>query len=133
MASTLTKFLLGGVLAVAVGQAIGGSIKVSPPARESQPINTQEHKVESTKATVEPKPIAKSAPNESRPSKSADLDDAARAVALVINLNGYLCAKPIEVRQAGADLYGVRCIMYRSGEGRANYLVNTRSNEVSEI
>lgn len=133
MASTLTKFLLGGVLAAAVGQTIGGAIEVSPPAKESKPVNTQEHKVESAKAVAEPKPIPKSAPSESRSIKPTDLDDADRAIALVINLNGYLCAKPIEVRPAGTDLYGVRCVMSRSGEGRANYLVNTRTNEVSEI
>lgn len=66
--------------------------------------------------------------------KIADLDEGERLIRLIINANGYLCAKPIEVRPTGSEgLYGVQCITHRSGEGTANYLVNARTKEVTEI
>lgn len=62
--------------------------------------------------------------------KRGDLDPADRAIALAINLSGNLCAKPIEVREAGTQLYAVRCITNRNGTGMSDYFVNSRTNEV---
>ena len=61
------------------------------------------------------------------------MDDADKAIGAVINLNGHLCARPIEVKEAGTGLYGVRCITRRDGTGISDYLVNSRTNEVEAI
>ncbi len=68
-----------------------------------------------------------------KPVKLADLDEADRAIRLAINQSGHLCARPTEVREVAADLYGVHCITNRNGTGGSNYLVNSRTNEVEEI
>ena len=83
---------------------------------------------------VSPAPVADNAPpSKPEPVKIGDLDEAEKAIRLAINLSGNLCAKPIEVREVGANLYGVHCITNRDGTGRSNYLVNSRTNEVDKI
>lgn len=67
------------------------------------------------------------------PVRIADLDEADKAIRLTINLSGHLCAKPILVRPAGGDHYGVTCILYRSGKGRANYLVQSSTGKVTAL
>lgn len=147
MASTALKVTMGVLVGVSALAALQDISKSSAPAL---PERTEAAAIDRVKATPEPAKLpsgsdgteskqhtaADLAPSETskpKPIRMTDLDDADRLIRLAINLNGYLCAKPIEVRPAGNDLYGVRCIMYRSGQGRANYLVNTRTNEVSEI
>ena len=71
--------------------------------------------------------------SKAEPVKPGDLDDAEKAIGLAINLAGYLCAKPTEVVEAGPQLYGVHCITNRDGTGRSNYLVNSRTHEVTPI
>lgn len=61
------------------------------------------------------------------------MDDVDRMIGATINLNGYLCARPIEVAEAGTGLYGVRCITRRDGTGISDYLVNARTNDVEPI
>lgn len=54
-------------------------------------------------------------------------------LAAAINSNGHLCAKPVDMQQADASHYGIRCVTRRSGEGRSNYLVNVQTGEVTPI
>ena len=61
------------------------------------------------------------------------MDEVDQMIGAVINMNGYLCARPIAVREAGTGLYGVRCITRRDGTGISDYLVNSRTNEVEPI
>lgn len=67
------------------------------------------------------------------PAEKKKMAEASDFVAAAINLNGHLCARPVEMMQAGAGLYGIGCIARRDGQGRANYLVNTKTAEVSPI
>ena len=62
------------------------------------------------------------------------MDDADHMIGAMINLNGFLCARPTLVQPAGSpDLYAVQCITHRSGRGISNYLVNARTNQVTKI
>jgi hypothetical protein len=54
-------------------------------------------------------------------------------IGATINMQGHLCARPIEAQQASDGLYGVGCVTQRNGYGRSNYLINTRSGEVTKI
>ena len=70
----------------------------------------------------------------SGPIKLSDLDEDQQAFRLLINVNGYLCAKPVEiVPTASVGVYRVQCITNRSGRGISNYFVNGMTNEVTEI
>lgn len=59
--------------------------------------------------------------------------EAADLISATINLNGHLCARPVEMQKAADGLYGISCISRRDGSGRSNYLLNIRSGAVSEI
>ena len=62
------------------------------------------------------------------------MDDADKMIGAVINLNGYLCARPIQVQPTEYEnVYGVQCITRRDGTGISNYIVNSRTNEVTKI
>lgn len=54
-------------------------------------------------------------------------------LAATINTQGYLCARPMEALKAADEMYGVGCVTNRNGYGRTNYIINTRSGEVSKI
>ncbi len=73
-----------------------------------------------------------SSPPKSR-SEKKKAAQAADFVGYAINSQGHLCARPIEAQKAAAEMYGVGCITRRDGYGRSNYLVNTRTGQVTEI
>lgn len=54
-------------------------------------------------------------------------------LAAAINIEGHLCARPIEARQADNNHYGIGCIERRAGERRINYLVNVHTGSVTPI
>ena len=58
-----------------------------------------------------------------------DLADAKDAVAALINLNGHLCAEPVDVRplKVRQSAFEVTCIEYRGGSGRVRYIVDGAS------
>lgn len=126
---------VGGIWAL---QAIGNNVESQFAEMDAQEQAAAAVATETVAAeppmTTPAVPAAIQAPSSKpRPVKTADLDNADRAIAATINLNGYLCAKPIEVRYAATDLYGVRCITNRNGTGISDYLVNSRTGEVSVI
>ena len=56
---------------------------------------------------------------------ATDKKDVNEMLATLLNLQGYLCAKVINV--APLDLpkhYEVRCIEYRGGQGTVDYIIN---------
>lgn len=126
----------GGVFAtllVGTGILIGCTSRPAPGLQESSDpvvLTPEQHRfaVEET---------AKTRTESSETIDLADLppmDDADRMIGAVINLNGHLCARPTLVQPTGSqDLYAVQCITYRSGKGISNYLVNSRTNEVTKI
>lgn len=163
MASLVTKFLIGSVVAAGFGQYVGSNIPIVMP-NDHDPAAAQTHASRSPTAAAKTETgialSAASAPSQSvkaEPARvgrtgleQAILDafpttapksrkarktaaNASDFVGYTINANGYLCAKPIEGRRVDNTFYGVQCIMYRSGNGVANYLLNTRTNEVTEI
>jgi hypothetical protein len=53
-------------------------------------------------------------------------DELKEVTALILNVNGLLCAKvtdirPLEVRE---DVYEVECIEYRGGKGKKTYIMD---------
>ena len=54
-------------------------------------------------------------------------DEAGEAIATVINLNGLLCARVLNVAplQVSGDVYEVTCTEYRGGTGTVRYIVNS--------
>lgn len=58
-----------------------------------------------------------------------DRADAKDAVAALINLNGHLCAEPVDVRplKVRQSAFEVTCIEYRGGSGRVRYIVDAAS------
>ena len=67
------------------------------------------------------------------PDRSFGNTSARDFIAARINSAGYRCATPIEMAQAAAGQYGVGCITNRSGYGKSNYLIDTRSGHIVEI
>lgn len=128
----MSAAIVGGVWLLVLA---GENVESSFAAEDAQSLATATPSATITRpATVAPPaPEMVTAPPAPQPVKMNDLDDAEKAIRLAINLSGNLCAKPIEVREVGANLYGVHCITNRDGTGRSNYLVNSRTNEVDKI
>jgi hypothetical protein len=104
------------------GKQDDGKAEGTTSAQESQVAET----------VSKPEPVTKQ--EVKTPIKLSDMDESDQAIRLAIIQSGNLCARPIEVRPAGAEgLYGVQCIMYRNGAGRANYLLNSQTGEVVPI
>jgi hypothetical protein len=79
-----------------------------------------------TKAPV--KAAVASAPTADQQKQAEDF------VKATINLNGFLCAKIIDVKPAGgANLFAVNCILNRNGTGSAVYLFDGDSQKVSRL
>ena len=139
-ASNATKGCLGvfGFLGIAGCVIISGGPSDPPNAQASAKpeyviMSPEEHRratgeSSGSEAKVTPEPAKASGPI-----KLSDLDESDRAIRRAINVSGHLCAKPIEVVEAGTNLYGVQCITNRDGSGRSTYLVNSRTNDVTEI
>jgi hypothetical protein len=127
-AITKTLGIGAGVLVIGIAglQALGSSIQAEFEADGAQRL--AEDAGEVTKVRVTSKSQLSSPP-----AKATDLDEADHAIGAAINLKGYLCARPIEVREAASNLYGVRCVTNRDGTGISDYLVNPRSGEVTPI
>ena len=94
-------------------KAVGQPVAQPAPVEEASPVIT--------------------APTKVRMSDLPPMDEVDKMIGTVINLNGHLCGRPIQVREAGTGLYGVRCITRRDGTGISDYLVNSRTNEVEPI
>lgn len=118
------------VTAITAMQSLGDDLESSfaEQATQDAGYSTNYTSTEITTATAEAAPV-----EPIKPAKPADLDGADKMIAVAINLNGYLCARPVEVREVSTNLYGVQCITNRDGSGISNYLVNSRTNEVTPI
>lgn len=82
-------------------------------------------------------PVAKSATAEALPAPTVDaeVEQAEHAVAALINLNGHLCAKPVDVRPLTVKqgTFEVTCIEYRGGSGKVRYLVDASSGTAAPL
>ena len=122
---------VGGIWAL---QAIGSNVESSFAEEDARNLAVAENSSKVAQPETAAQQITDAAPpSKPEPVRMGDLDEAEKAIRLAINLSGNLCAKPIEVREVGANLYGVHCITNRDGTGRSNYLVNSRTNEVDKI
>jgi hypothetical protein len=122
---------VGGIWAL---QAIGSNVENSFAEEDARNLVAVENSSTVAPSATATPPIPDAAlPPKPEPVRMGDLDEAEKAIRFAINLSGHLCAKPIEVREVGANLYGVHCITNRDGTGRSNYLVNSRTNEVDKI
>jgi hypothetical protein len=60
----------------------------------------------------------------STPSAGSDMS-AEKAAALMLNLNGHLCAEVVRITPLKqAKVYEVRCIEYRGGHGTVDYMLD---------
>ncbi|MBL9070595.1 MAG: hypothetical protein JNM03_11480 [Sphingopyxis sp.] len=126
-----TVVFVGGIWAL---QAIGSNVESTFAEEDGRNLAVAENSSKVAQPATAAPPIADAAPpSKPEPVRMGDLDEAEKVIRLAINLSGNLCAKPIEVRKVGANLYGVHCITNRDGTGRSNYLVNSRTNEVDKI
>ncbi|NDP40490.1 MAG: hypothetical protein GZ093_17405 [Rhodoferax sp.] len=57
-------------------------------------------------------------------------EDSKSKAALLINLNGQLCAKVTDISRISGDLYRVTCTRYRDGTGSATYEMNAAAGTV---
>ena len=65
------------------------------------------------------------------PGWTATRAEVEKTIALMINLNGYLCAKVTTVNPLQLEnTYEVRCIEYGGGTGTVDYIVAIRSDGV---
>lgn len=121
-------FLLAGVLGTILDPPDKRSFLVAQPAKiEPRPTSLPEPSAQTKRD------LRAVAGENIGPVKVGDLDEADKAIRLTINLAGHLCAKPILVQSAGSGHYGVTCILYRSGKGRANYLVQLSTGKVTAL
>lgn len=53
-------------------------------------------------------------------------EDLKKMTAAIINMNGFLCAKVVDIRplKVGRHVYEVTCIEYRGGTGQKIYLMD---------
>lgn len=58
---------------------------------------------------------------------AAPIAHTGKALALLVNLNGELCANVTGVEPLGGARYRVTCSRYRDGSGMATYEVNTET------
>lgn len=57
--------------------------------------------------------------------------EAKELAALMLNMNGLLCAKALEIRalKVRQEIHEVRCIEYRGGSGQKTYMLNTKTGK----
>ena len=55
------------------------------------------------------------------------------AIATLINLNGHLCARVVDMQQLQVrpNTFEVTCVEYRGGSGRVRYIVDMNRGEVT--
>lgn len=137
----MSKLVMKVGLGLMVGVGVISQIPIKPSPAESKSaspkyvvMSPDEHRRATGESSGSKAKVAKNPVKASGPIRLSDLDEADRAIRHAINLSGHLCAKPIEVAPTGSpDLYGVQCITNRDGSGISNYLVNSRTNDVTEI
>lgn len=113
-------------------ESAGSQERSGKPSDEKVEVTTSAQTPQAAETILKPGPVAKQ--EVKTPIKLSDMDESDQAIRLAIIQSGNLCARPIEVRPAGAEgLYGVQCIIYRNGAGRANYLLNSQTGEVIPI
>ncbi|MEM6858616.1 MAG: hypothetical protein AAF559_12155 [Pseudomonadota bacterium] len=136
--SKLAKIAICGSLGLVFGtvglQSLGNAPKDAPPrlastAPSAETVVDAEEPSEGVMAAVI-EPISTPKTTAVSDKEVEQIDD---MIAATINLSGNLCARPIEVRDTGDGLYGVRCITNRNGTGISDYIINSRTSEVIPI
>lgn len=131
--------LVGSVPALqAIGSDAAAGTEVAKPRPSTEVTSTDPAPVDAEPkvgSSILEQAIFDAFPAKEPSSRSAKekMSNAADFLSMAINSEGHFCARPIEAQQASADLYGVGCVTRRDGYGRANYLLNIRSGEVTPI
>lgn len=150
-----TKIILFGVVGMVAGiaalQNLGNDLEGEFAAQNSLAVTTQPTRVDpsAVAATADGAPVDAvrtgstmleqaifDAFPPTRPQTKAarrNAKNAADFVGATINSAGHLCVRLIEVQEAAPGQYGVGCVKYRAGGGRANYLIDSRTGSVDEI
>ena len=60
------------------------------------------------------------------PANAASKEDLKEMTALILNMNGLLCAEVVDIRplKVRKGTYEVECIEYRGGKGRKTYIMD---------
>jgi len=69
------------------------------------------------------------APDSTRPSRAQALMAKSDSVAALINLNGQLCARVIEIEHIYLDQYKITCTRYRDGVGTSTYDIDLKTGQ----
>lgn len=138
MADVGAKGLIGGIIGLSLLTAMcSGEASETAPTQTPQAAAPEAASPLKSEAAPEPEPAkvskreATAAVETTRPSAS-EIEAAEDTVKLVINMNGHLCADVIDLRQTGPSEAAVQCVLYRSGAGRAIYLVDAERRTVTE-
>lgn len=87
--------------------------------------------------TIDPLPAGTSSPtckpDKATPETSFGQRSREENAATMINMAGYLCGRVLEAYPVGNGRIIVRCTIYRSGQGRAKYSIDTNAAEVRRI
>lgn len=67
------------------------------------------------------------APDSTQPSRAQALMAKSERVATLINLNGQLCARVIQIEHLYLDKYKVTCARYRDGVGTSTYDIDLKT------
>lgn len=71
---------------------------------------------------------------ETKPPAIANAQDLKETMAIMLNLNGLLCAKVTSVRPLILqDQYEVTCIEYRGGKAQVSYILNAKTGRAFKI
>lgn len=70
----------------------------------------------------------------STPSLASNEAELKEKVATIINLNGYLCAKVLDIRplEVRPNVYEVTCVEYRGGSGKKVYMLDAANGTAWE-
>lgn len=141
----LTKFTLiyclGAVGVVTALGSLGSTLDdeietYAPPESSNDPFSEVALAAKEPAPVVEKQdepPLAERSSQQSSPPANEEMDQIDHMIGATINLSGHLCARPIEVKEAGDGLYGVRCVTNRNGTGISDYIINSRTSEVIPI
>ena len=105
------------------------SVPPSQSVEVAQPIESRRGETILEQAILDAFPTSKPKSADQRRKTAA----AKAFVGVAINAQGYLCADPVEMRQAAPGQYGIGCVMNRNGTGAAIYLLDARNGSVTPI
>ena len=116
------------MLSIVIVVVVLGVMKGMQPAPPSSPRHIYESEG-APKQPRQPRVNTTTQPSSGRPTQS----DSNEQVATILNLNGLLCARVVEMRLLPlGKMYEVTCIAYRGGSATKSYVLNMEDGSAFE-